>query len=501
MCGVLSRELPNSFSQSAKILTVEEYEALPDPDFRDYFLQVLQASGVRRLLRQRGSRSWIVGLSPHLRRGVPWRWAFRRFPSIPMETCRGWWWARGSSERRRAFCGDMQAIQPHLQKSPSTALAQVRGAAREYNPENVYLTDRLASPSLATGFWDKLATDRSPLTFSTEATGSVSREMVRLLRGAGARIVQLGIESFDACDLRAMGKPTTVIHNIATLRHFAELGMWPFWSYLGPAPGSQVHDSHRVAEIIRCVTHLAPPNPPGVKAIAIYLYSRYFENSALYGLGRLRSLPRMRTIYPLPEQSLQRLAHDFIPEAPPARDLAVVKGAILAWVKVHWRSHLLFIAGRRAAWLLDTLPHCNRPKLLRRLKKEEASIYECCHEPEPLSMVCGYSRRDGADVARILDRFIREGTMLSEGGVYLSLAVAPSSQYLWYRQTSPSDLLSRYPLTEGATIATHFGLSFRAATALLSGMVMAKIVSVLLSVRWCLGCLVVRATALLLRRA
>jgi hypothetical protein len=495
--GTLSREQPAPYPCPAAALTAGEYEALPDPDFHDYFVQTEEAFRHRGLCRRRHGQTHLAGISQRFHSGMPWYWALNCFPSIPLETCRGCWWASGSVDRRCAFCGDMQAFQCHLQKRPANALAQVHRLAAIYEPATVYLTDRLASPALANGYWDELAAHGNGLRFSTEATGSISRDTVRVMGRAGAGIVQLGIESLDSSDIRAMGKPTDVIHNVATLKYFAEFGMWPFWGYLGPTPAADASNPARTGELIAKVTHLSPPYPAGVKPISIFRFSKYFETPDSYGFGRLEPLPLTRRIYPLSEASLRKLAHDFVPAAPiRAADMTPVRAAIAQWTRVHWRSHLVYVRGRRSGWIIDTRP-CRRTAL-RRLRNNEAAVFDFCCVPRALSTICVNLGLEDALAAGILKAFVRDRTMLCESGLYLALAVEPSGPYRRLRQTTATDLVGRFPLSESAALAIQLGLDRRRAASVMIGGLRAKVTCFFLTFRWRACALALRLAAVLL---
>ena len=137
-----------------------------------------------------------------------------------------------------------------------------------------------------------------------------------------------------------MGKPTTVIRNVATLKHFADFGMWPS-GISRPTPASDTGDPDHAAKVIESVTHLAAV-PPSLKRIDIYRFTKYFERPESFGLGRLEVWPMMRRIYPLPKHSLQRLSHQFLPETAPLADMSAIRHALSLWTRVHWRSHLLY---------------------------------------------------------------------------------------------------------------------------------------------------------------
>ena len=479
--GVLSREYPKTSERVSAILTQEQYENLPDPDFTDYFSQVRQALNARGLLRRRSGREQWIGTWRKARPGMSYFRIRRALPRIVMETCRGCWWADRRGGQRCTFCGDEQACQGHLQKSSAIALAQFQRLVKQYDPAVIYLTDRLANPSLGTGFWDVLAPDGGdrPEVW-TEASGSTSRKQLAAMAKGGARFVQTGIESLDDSELRAMEKPTDVLSSIATMRSFADFGIYMEWGIVGPMPGSKAPDPAGVAAMTHRLVHLQPA--PWVRCISIYRSSKLQTNPELFGLSHLNVPKALRALYILPDESLRQLCHEFEAEGIVQQQPQILQAALDFWTRVYPHSHLLYIGRTSGAWIIDTRP-C-RTSFFHRLDRQAARVYEFCSSPKRRTSICAQLQMDETDVQPILTQCVDRHTMLLHKGRYLSLAVEPTTNYRRYRPTPPTEPFLDFPIRDILAWRRGLDLPSRYLLPIMLAVVFSWCVTVFGDLRW-----------------
>ena len=97
---------------------VADLDALPTPDYADYF-EAVRASGLTRRLQ----------------------------PSVHAETCRGCWWAARHPCR---FCGSPGCRREYREKTPGKVLAELRALAANHGCHQVSIVDDVPSP----GFFD-----------------------------------------------------------------------------------------------------------------------------------------------------------------------------------------------------------------------------------------------------------------------------------------------------------------------------------------------------------
>ena len=96
-----------------------------------------------------------------------------------------------------------------------------------------------------------------------ELKSNLSRSQVELLRDAGVRAAQVGIESLSTPILRLMRKGVTASQNIQTLKWLTAAGMEVKWNFLYSFPGEDPSAYANLPELIAKLVHLAPPQASG----------------------------------------------------------------------------------------------------------------------------------------------------------------------------------------------------------------------------------------------
>ncbi|MCI0442202.1 radical SAM protein, partial [bacterium] len=83
----------------------------------------------------------------------------------------------------------------------------------------------------------KLAERTTKLDLFYEVKANLKKVQIRLLRDAGVRTIQPGIESFSNSILQLMGKGVSALQNIQLLKWCKELGVSVYWNLLWGFPG------------------------------------------------------------------------------------------------------------------------------------------------------------------------------------------------------------------------------------------------------------------------
>jgi radical SAM superfamily enzyme YgiQ (UPF0313 family) len=91
-----------------------------------------------------------------------------------------------------------------------------------------------------------------------EVKANLRKVQLRMLRDAGIRSIQPGIESFSDPVLRLMRKRVSALQNIQLLKWSKELGIEPSWNFLWGFPGEPPEEYDRMAGLVRLLTHLTP---------------------------------------------------------------------------------------------------------------------------------------------------------------------------------------------------------------------------------------------------
>ncbi|PYQ80719.1 MAG: hypothetical protein DMG03_21870 [Acidobacteria bacterium] len=363
---------------------VTNLDALPYPEYRDFFDQ---------FARSRFARRWQ--------------------PSIFVETSRGCWWG----ERMHCtFCGLNGATMAYRSKSAPRALAEVTRLAESHPGCDIQVVDNILDLKYFRTLLPMLAERKLKVSLFYETKSNLKKDQVRLLRDAGVTIIQPGIESLSDNVLKQMKKGVSGLQNIQLLKWCKEFGVEPLWNVLLGFPGESPDDYHRMAELTAQLCHL--PRPVCVTAIRLDRFSPNFNESDRLGFARVRPLPFYEFLYDLPESARRNLAYFFAYEYQSPQDVASYAVPLIrrvhAW-KTTWRhSELVSIDIANRLVVFDTRPRAKAP--ISMLSGEDRDLYLAC------DAITDSSQVDASSMAR-LNAMVDRGLMLKDGARYLSLAV------------------------------------------------------------------------------
>jgi len=184
--GVVTRQ------STGPTATVRDMNALPFPDYRDYFAQFAAS---------RFARSWQ--------------------PSVYVETSRGCWWG----ERMHCtFCGLNGATMAYRSKSAPRALDELTHLASAYPGSDIQVVDNILDMKYFKTLLPMLAERKLRVSLFYETKSNLKKEQVRLLRDAGVTVIQPGIESFSDRVLQQMKKGVSGLQNVQLLKWCKEIG-------------------------------------------------------------------------------------------------------------------------------------------------------------------------------------------------------------------------------------------------------------------------------------
>jgi ribosomal peptide maturation radical SAM protein 1 len=396
-------ELPGILHQGeSRSLTypamVGELDALPIPQYRDYFARLATSS---------------------LSTAVT--------PRLVIETSRGCWWG---AKQHCTFCGLNGDTMPFRGKSPDRAYDEFTTLSRGYGIRKIECVDNILDMRLLRELMPRLARSGLDLDLFYEVKANLKYEHVVKLRAGGVTVIQPGIESFSDRVLRLMRKGCTGMQNIQLLRWCAELGMQVAWNLLAGFPGEDPEEYAAMAALIPLITHLPPP--ASCSPVRLDRFSPMFTRADEYGLTRVRPNSAYYYIFPLGVRELSNLAYFFEFDYADGREvntyLAETRRAVDAWVRVHVDPAAQPIldavyAGPDEVTLTDTRSCAvHRVQHLQGLK---ARLYYKCdtaQTPESLSRSSGVGETVPT-IRGLLAEMIADGLLYECDGRYLSLAV------------------------------------------------------------------------------
>jgi ribosomal peptide maturation radical SAM protein 1 len=414
LAGNASIEMPGVYTQGGRLFVspgdqyawapmVRDMDALPVPDYDEFFEQ-----------------SELAHLDE------------RERTTIQFETSRGCWWG----ERHHCtFCGLNGATMTYRSKSSQRALDELVALTDRYPGHPVAVVDNILDHRYFKDFMPALAARRLDLELFYEVKANLKKAQVRLLRDAGIRVIQPGIESFSTRVLDIMRKGERGLHNIQLLKWCKELGVTPVWNLLWGFPGEPPEEYRAMADLLPLLTHLAPP----ISAMPIRLdrFSPNFDQAEALGFTAVEPLPAYRYIYPFQPQVVANLAYYFSYSYRAPQDVESytrpVEEQVYAWRVAFGESDLFSIDLGSLLLICDLRPMTGNH--LTALTGLQRALYLACDAAQSLSALQAAAHQSSSgttDVEALLQPLLADGLMVREGYSYLSLAV-PVGEY------SPSD--------------------------------------------------------------
>ena len=377
---------------------VRDMDALPIPDYDDFFEQ------------------WLP-----LEREYPQYEA-----QLPFETSRGCWWGE---KHHCTFCGLNGIDMIFRRKSAERALDELRYLVKKYPGCAVMTVDNILDMKYLKDFIPQLAREGLDLELFYEVKSNLKKEQIRLLRDAGIRTIQAGVESLSTPVLDLMRKGVSALQNVQTLKWSKELGVKSFWNILWGFPGEAPEEYERVARLLPWLFHLRPPHYAG--PVRLDRFSPYFEEASSFGFTEVTPYLAYSLVYPFDPAAVKNIAYYFTARfpgsVPPKTYTAAVDAQIAEWRSVHAESDLFSTDDGKTLQIFDTRPAAQRP--LTELSGLERALYEACDGIRSITRLQDVAQNEcekelaAQDIEAVLKPLVDSGLMLREGGKYLSLAI------------------------------------------------------------------------------
>ncbi len=335
--------------------TSPNLDTLPYPDFDDYF---------------RALKRWAPDYLP--------------VAALSLELSRGCWWGKKS---QCIFCGLNCKHLDYRRKSPQRAENKIKALTARYGVERVILTDSVLDTSAFKTFLPALAAWGGLEELFLEVRVGPNLDQLRMLKAAGVKSFQPGIESLDSEMLRLMNKGTTLLQNIQFLKWSRKLNLFPTWNLLYGFPGESPGAYERMADLVPSVFHLQPPMD--VSPVLLVRFSPLFEQGREWGLTHVKAHGGYRSVYPFEQEDLNDLAYffdcDWEGHDAVSAYIRPLKEKVHAWKNFWQQPHPPSLTYRqlssRQLAILDTRPGQRRQELT--LRDEAALAFAACEAAQP----------------------------------------------------------------------------------------------------------------------
>src|SRR5262249_18318027 len=149
--------------------------------------------------------------------------------ALPIEGSRGCWWDRtkraGNPKSTCHFCNLNVQWGGYRQKSVPRLAAEIDELSQRYRNLRLFFLDNVLRAKGVAEFAQAIAGQQKDYQIFYEMRANVRPYELLLLWEAGLRHTQFGIEGLSTSFLRRVGKGTTTIQNLQSMRLCAELGI------------------------------------------------------------------------------------------------------------------------------------------------------------------------------------------------------------------------------------------------------------------------------------
>jgi ribosomal peptide maturation radical SAM protein 1 len=372
--GLCFRDGDAVVAEPPQVLRAADLDALPVPDFDDYFTRLA---------------------------GSSFRAQINEQIALPFEASRGCWWGQ---KHHCTFCGLNGDGIAFRCKSAGRAVDEIATLAHRHRVLRIQVLDNIIATEHLRELLPRLRDRGADLSLFWETKSNLTRAQVVALRDAGARSIQPGIESLSTPILSLMRKGVTALQNIRLLKWCATLGVLPVWNFLYGFPGEPEDEYARMAALVPALGHLAPPS--GLRRLCVDRFSPYFEDPGHFGIELLGPEVDYRTMLPVDAATAADLAYQFAfrhrDGRDPERYVTPLREAVDAWC-THWHPgrSLVYRRGPGFLSIIDRRP--GMAGSVSDFGPLEAATYLACE--------------DGADAATVARWFAAKDVAVSEGWV------------------------------------------------------------------------------------
>jgi ribosomal peptide maturation radical SAM protein 1 len=346
---------------------------------------------------------------------------------LHIETARGCWWGQKS---HCTFCGLNGSTMAFRSKSPERVLDELTRLAKKHRHLDFAAVDNILDPKYLRSVLPRITEQGLDLRLFFEAKANLKKAEIRVLRDAGVRHIQPGIESLSTPILRLMKKGVTALQNIRLLKWCAQYGIRTSWNLIYGFPGEPEAEYMAMARLFPALSHL---EPPGVSPLVLDRFSPYHQHPGEHGLEIVGPSFPYRFFYRADERTMNDLAYSFqfryLDGRTPAVYAAPAVEAAGRWVRAH--------AHDAGALRLRRGPGFVRIEDRRTLMDDqgdyvldevEARVYLACEAGVTAATAWklaggAQANLDVEDVEQFLDELVAARLVFEENGRYLSLAI------------------------------------------------------------------------------
>lgn len=345
--AILKRECANSQKVNASHQEIKNLDALPTPDYDDYFRE-LNESGLGFI------------------------------PVLPMEFSRGCWWNKCS------FCNLNLQWCGYRAKSAAKMQDELQQLQKSYHCLDFTFTDNALPPREAKTFFSSIAEKGLDIRFFGEIRAKGKAKQYKQYAIGGLTSVQVGIEALSNSLLAQMDKGATVMDNVAVMKFAIAAGIRLDGNLILDFPGST---DAQAEETLSNLDVVLPYHP--LSAVSFFLGhgSPVCNNPHKFGIQAILQHPHNKKIYPpeLLQQLVMMIKSYRGDRMQQKKRWQPIRTQIQKWQTFHANrsgrhpSALTYRDGEDFLIIRQEKPGC--PPLNHRLRGTSRRIYLACEEP------------------------------------------------------------------------------------------------------------------------
>ncbi|MEJ2659008.1 MAG: RiPP maturation radical SAM C-methyltransferase, partial [Desulfobacterales bacterium] len=222
----------------------------------------------------------------------------RFFPTLPMEMSRGCWWqgiCTGRKFKGCAFCNLNLQWEGYRTKDPEQVVSEIDHLTATYKTLSVAFMDNLLPLKTSRNIFNRISILRKDFRLFGEIRATTPEKILRIMKIAGMKDVQIGIEALSTHLLHKLKKGTTAIQNIEIMKHCEMLGIHNSSNLIVHFPGSDQTD---VDETLRNLEFTYPFRPLRLVHFWLGLGSPVWRDPVSFGIKTVFNHRNYHNLFP-----------------------------------------------------------------------------------------------------------------------------------------------------------------------------------------------------------
>lgn len=382
---------------------LNDLNAAQIPDYQDFFLEK------ERLFRQTGK---VFNIE-----------------FIPFESSRGCWWGQ---KNHCLFCGVNEELIAFREKNVDRVIREMVYLSSRYRVVHLTASDYNISRKSRRKIFQALKDLDLDIECFYETRADMTKDEICLMRDAGIRKIQPGIESFSTEILHLMGKKTSKIRHVQFLRWCKEYNIHTSYNVLAGFPGEEISWYFDMANFLPEIFHLSPPLH-NMHYVEMHRFSPLFQRRDHFGVDTCQIREDYGFNFPEGMIDPMKIGYFFNFKAATILDREKyaedVRSVIGHWIESHKKKFpplYHYVIGPGFIRITDTRQGQGRYMNLSGLNQDVLLLCDVIQTRHTLKSLLKpvYPREVlNGELERVIEEMIAENILMQEGAELLTLPI------------------------------------------------------------------------------